>query len=225
MPIMGRVGRLENNRENCYTGSMSCLAGKIAIITGAASGIGNATAQVLAEAGIGGLSLVDLDGACTTQLATEIQEKFGINTIAVKADVSDGDQVAAMVKRTLAQFHRIDILVNNAGIAPVVRWSQVTEASWRHVIDTNLNIAFLCMLAVLPTLKMQQSGRIVNISSAGAILGSVCAHPAYGTSKAGMIAMTKSAAKEFATDGILVNAIAPGGTPKQEAQGWVKIRG
>lgn len=192
---------------------MSCLAEKTAIVTGAASGIGNATAQVLAEAGIGGLSLVDLHGARTTQLATKIQEKFGINTVAVKADVSDGSQVAAMVERTLDQFHRIDILINNAGIAPVVRWSQVTEASWRHVMDTNLNSAFLCMLAVLTTLKTQQSGRIVNISSAGAILGSVCVH------------------HQSFNDGdedlvyYFIFAPPPGGTPKQEAQGWVKIRG
>ena len=115
-----------------------------------------------------------------------------------------------MVQRTVAQFQRVDILVNNAGIAPVVRWSEVTEENWRHVMDVNLNGAFLCTLAVLPVMKKQQAGRIVNISSVGAFLGSVCAHPAYGASKAAMIAMTKSAAKEFAGDGILVNAIAPG---------------
>ncbi|MAE66571.1 MAG: beta-ketoacyl-ACP reductase [Phycisphaeraceae bacterium] len=189
---------------------MESLDGKAAIVTGGASGIGEAVTQVLAEAGIAGLCIVDRDGDRAEQVAADIRAKFEVDAIAACTDVSDGGQVAAMVARTLERFQRIDILVNGAGIAPMVRWAEVTEANWRHVIDTNLNSAFLCMLSVLPTMKKQKSGRIVNISSAGAILGSVCAHPAYGTSKAGMIAMTKSAAKEFAPDGILVNAIAPG---------------
>jgi len=189
---------------------MSSLAEKVAIVTGGASGIGRAVAEVLAEADISGLTIADINGDEAEQVASDIRAKFGIDAIALYVDVTQGSQVKAMVDRTVAQFQRVDILVNNAGIAPVVRWSEVTEENWRHVLDTNLNSAFLCTLAVLPIMKKQQSGRIVNISSAGAFLGSLFAHPAYGTSKAGMIAMTKSAAKEFASDGILVNAIAPG---------------
>jgi len=189
---------------------MNSLDSKVAIITGGASGIGKAVAEVFAESRITGLVIVDIDGVAAEQVAADIQAKSDTQAIAVVADVSDGAQVDAMVTRSVERFKRIDILVNNAGIAPVVRWADVTEANWRHVLDINLNSAFLCTLMVLPIMKRQQSGRIVNMSSAGAFLGSICAHPAYGASKAAMIAMTKSVAKEFATDGILVNAIAPG---------------
>ncbi len=189
---------------------MKSLAGKVAIITGGASGIGKAVAEIFAEAGITGLTIADINGGGGEQVASNVSAQFSTDAIAVATDVSDGGQVEAMVQRTVAQFQRVDILVNNAGIAPVVRWSEVTEENWRHVMDVNLNGALLAMLAVLPVMKKQQAGRIVNISSVGAFLGSVCAHPAYGASKAAMIAMTKSAAKEFAGDGILVNAIAPG---------------
>lgn len=200
---------------------MNSLQGQVAIITGGASGIGKAVAEVFAEADISGLTIADIDGDEAEQVASDVRAKFGIDAIAVCVDVTDSSQVEAMVDRTVAQFQRVDILVNNAGIAPVVRWPDVTEENWRHVLDTNLNSAFLCTLAVLPIMKKQQSGRIVNVSSAGGFLGSVCAHPAYGTSKAGMIAMTKSAAKEFASDGILVNAVAPGSidTPMTDSFG------
>ncbi len=189
---------------------MNSLAGKVAIITGGASGIGKAVAEVFAEAGIAGITIADIDADGAEQVASNLNAQFSTTTIPAVTDVSDSSQVKAMVQRTVAQFQRVDILVNNAGIAPVVKWSEVTEENWRHVLDVNLNSALLCMLAVLPIMKKQQSGRIVNISSVGAFVGSVCAHPAYGASKAAMIAMTKSAAKEFASDGILVNAIAPG---------------
>lgn len=189
---------------------MDKLTGKVAVITGGASGIGRAVAEVLAEAEIAGLTIADIDEREAVGVAGDISGRFDTDAIGVATDVAIGAQVEAMVERTVGRFQRLDILVNNAGIAPVVRWSEVTEANWRHVLDINLNGAFLCMLAVLPIMQRQQAGRIVNISSAGAFVGSVCAHPAYGVSKAGMIAMTKSAAKEHATDNILVNAIAPG---------------
>jgi NAD(P)-dependent dehydrogenase (short-subunit alcohol dehydrogenase family) len=189
---------------------MNSLAGKVAIVTGGASGIGKAVAEVFAEAGLTGLTIADIDGNGAQQVASDVTAQFGTTAIALATDVAEGTQVEAMVQRTVAQFERVDILVNNAGIAPAVRWAEVTEENWRRVMDVNLNGAFLCTLAVLPFMKKQQAGRIVNISSVGAFLGSVCAHPAYGASKAAMIAMTKSLAKEFASDGILVNAIAPG---------------
>ena len=195
---------------NEFVHVMSSLNGKVAIITGGASGIGKAVAEVFAEDEIAGLTVADIDGSAVDKVARDIQARFEVDAISTAADVSHGAQVEAMVQHTITHFGRVDILVNNAGIAPVVAWSDATEANWRHVLDTNLNSAFLCTLAVLPTMKKQQTGRIVNISSAGAFVGSVCTHPAYGVSKAGMIAMTKSAAKEFASYGILVNAIAPG---------------
>jgi 3-oxoacyl-[acyl-carrier protein] reductase len=190
--------------------TMDSLAGRVAIITGGASGIGRAVAVVLAEAGASGLVIVDVDRDGAEQVAGDVQARFDVDAIVAATDVADGVQVQAMVDQCLERFGRVDILVNCAGIAPAIRWPEVTEANWRHVLDIDLNGAFLCMLAVLPIMKRQNAGRIVNISSVGAFIGSVSAHPAYGVAKAGMIAMTKSAAKEFAAHGILINAIAPG---------------
>jgi 3-oxoacyl-[acyl-carrier protein] reductase len=204
---------------------MDKLTGKVAIITGGASGIGKAVAEVLAEADLAGLTIADIDGKVAEEVAAEICRRFETEAIGVATDVAVASQVEAMCARTLEHFHRIDILVNNAGIAPVVPWADVTEANWRHVLDINLNGAMLCMLAVLPIMQRQQAGRIVNISSAGAFLGSICAHPAYGVAKAGLIALTKSAAKAFATEGILVNAIAPGSidTPMAQSFGEAQV--
>lgn len=204
---------------------MDTLKGKVAIITGGASGIGKAVAEVLAEAEISALIIADIDISAATAVAASINRRFNTEALAVATDVAVGAQVEAMCAQTVAQFHRIDILVNNAGIAPVVPWAEVTEANWRQVMDINLHGAFLCLQAVLPIMQRQQAGRIVNISSAGAFLGSVCAHPAYGVAKAGLIALTKSAAKAFATDGILVNAIAPGSidTPLAQSFGEAQV--
>ena len=204
---------------------MDKLTGKVAIITGGASGIGKAVAEVLAEADLAGLTIADIDGRAAEVVATDICRRFDTEAIGVAPDVAVAAEVEAMCAQTLEHFHRIDILVNNAGIAPVVPWADVTEANWRRVLDINLNGALLCMLAVLPTMQRQQAGRIVNISSAGAFLGSICAHPAYGVAKAGLIALTKSAAKSFATEGILVNAVAPGSidTPMAQSFGEAQV--
>ena len=175
------------------------LSGKVAIVTGGASGIGRAVVELLLEAGVQGVTAADVNDV-------DVEG----DVLSVKTDVASHEDVKRMVSQTLDRFGRVDILVNNAGIAPIVRWPGVTEANWRRVLDVNLNGALLCVLEVLPYMRRQQYGRIVNISSVGAFLGSVTAHPAYGVSKAGMIAMTKSLAKECAADGILVNAIAPG---------------
>ena len=212
----------EQNLAERY--NMDKLTGKTAIITGGASGIGKAVAEVFGEADIRGVVIADIDGKAAETGAADIRHRFGIDAIGVAVDVAVSAQVDAMVESTATHFQQLDILVNNAGIAPVVRWSEVTEANWRRVLDINLNGAFLCMLAVMPIMQKQQAGCIVNVSSAGAFVGSVCAHPAYGVSKAGMIAMTKSAAKEFAADGLRVNAIAPGSidTPLTDSFGEVQ---
>ena len=203
---------------------MDTLTGKVAIVTGGASGIGQAVAEVFAAADLAGLVIADVDGAAGT--AAEIKSRFATDAIGITTDISDSAQVGAMVDGAVRRFDRIDILVNNAGIAPMVEWDDVTEENWRQVLEVNLNGAFYCILAVLPTMRRQQAGRIVNISSVGAFVGSVTAHPAYGVYKAGMIAMTKSLAKTYAHEGILVNAIAPGSfdTPLARSFGeeWVQ---
>ena len=203
---------------------MDQLNGKVAVITGGASGLGKGIGEVFADAEIDGIAIADIANAASA--AAEFDDGRHTKVVGIETDVSDASQVEAMVKQTVAEFGRIDILVNNAGIAPpVAGWTDVNEENWRHVLDINLNGAFLCTLNVLPIMCQQKSGRIVNISSAGAFLGSISAHPAYGVSKAGLIAMTKSLAKAYAKDGILVNAIAPGSfdTPLARALGAEQV--
>jgi 3-oxoacyl-[acyl-carrier protein] reductase len=189
------------------------LEGQVAIVTGAATGIGRAVAELLIESGVAGLGVADIAECDFGDQSVEVLE--------CRIDVAEADAVEGFVSEVHDRFGRIDILINNAGIAPVVPWSEVTESNWRRVLDVNLNGAFHCTKAAWPHMLNQQHGRIVNISSVGAFLGSVSVHPAYGVSKAGLIALTKSLAKEGAGEGILVNAIAPGSidTPMLESLG------
>jgi 3-oxoacyl-[acyl-carrier protein] reductase len=189
------------------------LEGQVAIVTGAATGIGRAVAELLIESGVAGLGVADVAECEFPDQPVEV--------LVGRIDVAEADAVEGFVSEVHDRFGRIDILVNNAGIAPVVPWSEVTESNWRRVLDVNLNGAFHCTKAAWPHMLHQQHGRIVNISSVGAFQGSVSAHPAYGVSKAGLIALTKSLAKEGAAEGILVNAIAPGSidTPMLESFG------
>ena len=129
---------------------MDKLTGQVAIITGGGVGIGFAIAEVLAEADIAGIVLADVENA--ESAAADISERFATDAVGITTDVADSTQVEAMVEETIRKFQRVDILVNNAGIAPTVTWDEVTEANWRHVLDVNLNGAFLCTLAVLPAM-------------------------------------------------------------------------
>ena len=198
------------------------LSGKASLVTGAARGIGRAIAETLFEAGYS-ISL----GARDLQSLSSVVDGLAADRVATaRYDAEDAETHQRWVQKTIEKFGRIDGLVNNAGIAPVVEWPEVTEDNWHRVLDINLNGALLCILSVLPVMRRQKAGRIVNISSAGAFLGSVCAHPAYGVSKAGLIAMTKSLAKAYAAEGILVNAIAPGSfdTPLAAAFGKEQLQ-
>lgn len=191
----------------------TALQGQVAVVTGGASGIGRAVVELFLEAGVAGLAVIDI-AECDLS-------GMDVDVVTGQFDVSDSDAVGRFVSDVHDRFGRIDILVNNAGIAPLVPWSEVTEENWQRVLDVNLNGAFHCTRSVWNHMRDRQYGRIVNISSIGAFLGSVSAHPAYGVSKAGLIALTKSLAKEGAADGILVNAIAPGSidTPMLESFG------
>ena len=194
------------------------LTGKTAIVTGAAGGIGSAVARQFAKEGA---NLCLADKRPEIAVAQEIRE-LGRTAIEQPTDVTDSAAVRLMVDRTLAAFGRVDILVNVAGVSSHGSSEQVTEAEWDRVLTNNLKSVFLCCQAVIPPMRAQRYGRIVNI---GSILGKNGGNPrpwidrseqtragnvAYGASKAGVHMLTMFLAKELAADGITVNAVAPG---------------
>ncbi|MEL7114627.1 MAG: SDR family oxidoreductase [Pseudomonadota bacterium] len=172
----------------------------VSIITGAARGIGLATAKLMAEAGHDVVQ-VDWD---TEELARSALP----GVLALPLDISDPDQVAEMVAKTLERFGRIDTLVNNAGIAEFGPIEDCTFDMWRRVMATNLDGVFLCTQAVTPALK-ETKGAVVNIASISGLRASTL-RVAYGTSKAGVIALTKQHAAELGEYGIRVNCVCPG---------------
>jgi 3-oxoacyl-[acyl-carrier protein] reductase len=183
------------------------LPDKVAIVTGAARGIGLAIAELLACAGTS-LALVDVNERLVREIARRLGEQ-GFNVLPVAADVSIGQQVQVAVKTVVGAWGRVDILVNNAGICPLTPIDQITEAEWDRVLAVNLKGAFLFCQAVMPIMRQQRSGKIINISSSAAQTGGLIASLHYSASKAGLIGMTKSLARLLAPD-IQVNAVAPG---------------
>ena len=186
------------------------LRGRVAIVTGGASGVGRAVAEGFAEAGAEAIVIADIQAEAAQEAAQEIARRADCRVEAVPTDVSDQDSVERMARTALDRLGHIDILVNNAGICPVVAWDEVTLESWNRILAVNLTGAFLCTRAVLPAMRRQRYGRIVYVSSLAAVVGSIVGHPAYGASKAGEIALMKVVAKRFASEGILANAICPG---------------
>jgi len=188
------------------------LEGKLAIVTGGASGIGKAIAEKFAEAGATGVVIADVNDEIAEQVATILASKYDSEVLAVPTDVSDPQSVREMVNVAMDRFGHIDVLVNDAGICPVVPWDETTLEDWNHILAVNLTGMFLCTKAVIPIMCSQGFGRIVYVSSTAASVGSLVAHVAYGVSKAGVIALMKTVAKTFAPYGIRANAISPGTT-------------
>jgi 3-oxoacyl-[acyl-carrier protein] reductase len=189
----------------------SPFEGRAAIVTGGSRGIGRVIATVLAERGAN-VALVDRRIEQAEIAAQEINTATGQRAIAVAVDVADRATVQAMAKQVLSEFDRVDILVNNAGITRDTLIVRMKENEWDEVIDVNLKGAFNCSQAVVRTMMKQRYGRIINISSVSGQVGQV-GQTNYSASKAGLIGFTKALAREVATRGITVNAVAPGFIP------------
>jgi 3-oxoacyl-[acyl-carrier protein] reductase len=183
------------------------LLGKVALVTGAAQGIGRAIALLLAQKGAD-IVVSDINLEKAEETAREI-EAIGRRAMAIRADVSNTNDVEHMVEAILERFGQIDILVNNAGIARDKLLLRMTEEDWDAVLDINLKGTFNCTKTVIRHMSKQRSGRIVNIASVVGEMGNA-GQANYSASKAGVIGFTKTIAREFASRGITVNAIAPG---------------
>lgn len=181
---------------------------KVAIVTGAARGIGKAIAETLARRGCD-VVVADINLELAEETAREIAATTNQKTLAVKVDVSDYASANAMVERALAEFGRVDILVNNAGLTRDKLIMRMEEADWDIVINVNLKGAFNCSKAVVRPMMKQRYGRIVNISSVSGQAGQT-GQANYSASKAGLIGLTKALARELASRQITVNAVAPG---------------
>jgi 3-oxoacyl-[acyl-carrier protein] reductase len=183
------------------------LQGQVALITGGAQGIGKAIAQLLARRGAKVIvSDINLESARET---VREMEGLGHKAMAIQANVLVQSEVEKMVQDVMDAFGQIHILVNNAGVARDKLLLRMTEEDWDFVLDINLKGTFHCTKAVIRHMSKQRMGRIVNIASVVGEMGNA-GQANYSASKAGVIGFTKSVAREFASRGILVNAIAPG---------------
>lgn len=183
------------------------LAGQVALVTGAARGLGYAAARRLAADGAR-VALLDRDGEALTAAADALAAQ-GLSVAPYTVDLTDEEGVRAAVAAVLAAEGRIDVLVNNVGIYPHRPFEELTYADWRHVLAVNLDSVFLCTHAVYPAMRERGYGRIVNVSSSTFFIG----YPglaAYIASKGGIIGFTRALASEAGPHGITVNVVTPG---------------
>src|SRR5580704_16381552 len=186
------------------------LTGKVALITGASSGIGAATALLLSDLG----ARVAIGYHANAEGAEQVQSEIaaaGGSAIAIRADVTRADEIASLTGTAAAQFGPIDILINNAGsLMQRMRILELKEQTWDQIQDLNLKSAVLCSQAVAPSMIERKTGAIVNVSSIAARNGGGPGAGAYASAKGGLISFTKSLAKELAPHGVRVNAVSPG---------------
>lgn len=181
---------------------------KSALVTGASRGIGRSIALQLAEEGYN----VAVNYAGSKEKAEAVVEEIkakSVDSFAIQANVADADEVKAMIKEVVSQFGSLDVLVNNAGITRDNLLMRMKEQEWDDVIDTNLKGVFNCIQKATPQMLRQRSGAIINLSSVVGAVGNP-GQANYVATKAGVIGLTKSAARELASRGITVNAVAPG---------------
>ena len=184
------------------------LKGKTAVVTGASRGIGRAIAIKLARLGANVVVNYRKSEDAVLDVVKEI-EALGVKALAVKADISSYSDVEIMMKKCIEKFGSIDILVNNAGITKDGLLMRMKEEDFDSVIDINLKGAFNCTKHVSAIMLRQRSGRVINISSVTGITGNA-GQVNYSSAKSGIIGMTKSVAREFASRGVICNAVAPG---------------
>jgi 3-oxoacyl-[acyl-carrier protein] reductase len=188
---------------------MSELNNHVALVTGGSRGIGKAIALALANVGAK-IAVNYQERAEEAASVVEAINRSGGKAVAVGADVSVASSVQSMVSTIEDQLGPIDILVNNAGIAPARGIDDITEDDFDRTIAVNLKSAFLCTQAVLPGMRVRRWGRLINISSIGARLGSGSISVAYAAAKAGLEGLTRAYALRLAPEGVTVNAVAPG---------------
>jgi len=199
---------------------------KVAVITGGSRGIGAVTAEVFYRAGAK-VAILDIDGQECESRARVI-DASGNNVLALQANITDEKQVQKVLDRIVDRFQRVDILVNNAGILHHLPIEQKTVDDFEKIIKVNLTGAFIMCKAIVPIMKKQGRGKIVNIASLGGRTGRPGVGVDYAASKAGLISLTQTLAKEVGPSGIYVNAIAPGPilteltkqTPKEVFAKW-----
>ena len=182
---------------------------KVALVTGSSRGIGRAIAIELAKNGIDIVVNNHENPQEGIEVVDEIKNKIGQRAMYIETDVSNSNQVEEMIERIINKFGRIDILINNAGITRDKMLENMDRDLWNRVISVNLTGTFNCTKSVIKYMKKQGGGKIINISSISAETGNI-GQSNYAASKGGIISFTKTVAKEYAKDGIIVNVIAPG---------------
>lgn len=193
---------MEENKEK------NIIYNKVVLVTGGSRGIGASIVKYLSEKGY----QVILNYNKSEEAATEIKEKLkekNINIDIIKADVSNKEEVDAMVNRIIKKYNKIDVLINNAGISQEKLFLDTTREDWENMINVNLNSVYNCTKAILPNMIERKEGCIINISSIWGVTGASC-EVAYSTTKAAINGFTKALAKEMGLSNIRVNSIAPG---------------
>ena len=187
------------------------LKDKVALVTGGSRGLGKAVSLGLAAEGAKVAVNYRTHGDEAEAVVAEIRREYGVEAVAVEADMASEAEVKEMFRLTEEAFSRVDILVNNAAVCPTCRVEDLTEEEWNRTLQVNLTGTFLaCREMVRRLLGAGRPGRIVNVSSTAAFLGSTTGHAPYDASKGGVISFTVSLAREVAPHGIAVNAVAPG---------------